>query len=377
MTPEANGATGIVLAPEVPLASALAEGIRAALWVLSREGTEAVFVTRLLNAVRPVAIALRARLRGVHQGRPGAAGAGDPVDPPAQDVGEMIRDTLHELEVLGDVVSLPRGYWLPAPPRVVPLVPPGAGDEPVHVLLGGAPTHLLPDGLRAAIAPGGLARVLRFDEHGGSDLLAGYSVQPDASWRSRPNDPIDVWAQAVLTDTTLEPFEDPTVAFEAYAPAVVIAARRRSGSVQRVPSQYFRWTGAAQVPDGRYVVRHEVAFGRRYALAEIRRTRVCALGEPALGGGDWRRLFYGIDALEEEPTEAIVRASKGTAPYHLTMSGFLPGPELRLFTALGRLNLPQGDRYLPQTWEIAAHAVAEALMALRNDLRMSLRDALP
>lgn len=427
VTPASSAEGELVLSPAVPLASACAEALRAALWALTDGGRLAVFSTRLVNAACPVAAALRAGLRGAHRDRGTARGShaagsangtarppavsraasagsaqgdvsrdggthqderNDEEEPPRQDVAELLRQTLADLALLGDVVSLPGGYWLPAPGRVVPLAA-GSAAEHAYVVLGGPPAQLLPEPLRQALVPGGLARVLRAGvaSEALATSLAPYPVQPDAVWRRRPPELLATWARDALAGARLTTLDDASVAFEAYAPRVTAAARAgqrarpagpggagvgRTTPPRWMPSQYFRWVPAAGVPDGRYVVRYETAIGRRTGVAEVVSGRVVAVGDADLGAGDVRRLLYGVDALEGLPTVARVREDVASHQHHITLSSVLPGPELRLCTAVSRLRLPAGDRYLPQTWEVPSAAAGDVLAALTADLGVVL-----
>lgn len=421
----------VTLDPDVPLASGVAEAARAALWALSDAGATPVYVTRLLHAVRPVAGALAAGLRGAHRARPeGPVGGAADGDAPtigdlggapngnvsgrrwgggagAEAVDRLVRHTLDDLALLGDVRRLDRGFWIPAPERVVPLDGSPAAEH--FVLLGGRPSHLLPESIRRAIVPGGLARAVRVDRWteapGLAAAVAALPRQPRATWTGGPREALGAWTDGVFADTALAPFEsaalEADLQVEAYAPAQAVEAARgrgvggsagrsagRGAARPNRPSQYFRWVPTARVPDGTYPVRYVVPHGRRFGLAEVAGGRVVAIGEPALGWGDFRRLLYGIDARLGLPTRVLVERGQGRdarlgpwakvvgggAVFRLRLTSPLPGPELRLCTALGRLLLPASDRYYPQVWEVPSGVAADVLIAVRR-LGVELVDA--
>lgn len=357
----------VATAPPVGDASVRAELLRAALWRLSHGGRAPVYIMRLLNAVRTPLRVL-------------AAGAPRPAVParqvPANDVevaadtdraGEtVLRDTLEDLMLLGDVAGVPGGYWLPAPGRVVPLA--GGG----YLLIGGHPTWLLPERLRRVVAPQGLVRLLPAGADEAAPELAELPVQADESWRHRPPGPIGAWAVATLDGAAVLPFEDVSVTFECYATALAVAECARRGG--RPPDQYHRWRPVtAAIPDGRYVLKYASAMGRRYAVGDVVRGRVVAVGQPVLGAGDWRRLLYGLDAAARCPTHVEARRARdGTLG--LTLRSALPGAEARLLTAVGRLAPGAAGQYYPQEWTVPVTAVADVLIALTRDLGVALDD---
>jgi hypothetical protein len=77
-----------------------------------------------------------------------------------------------------------------------------------------------------------------------------------------------------------------------------------------------------------------------------------ALSEPLAGTLEVRRLQYGIDVLEGRPTMARVTLAPGAPSVRLELRSTLPGGELRLLIAVGRLVSNATGRYYPRVWEV-------------------------
>ena len=245
-----------------------------------------------------------------------------------------MRDTLNELELLGDVASLPHGYWLPSPLHLVSL-------PLIHrwILIGGRPFHYLLEDMRTKIEHSGIARFLTKEP---DDYGLQQVVQPEDQWCCIPQGTIDTWALRMLLEAELQPVEDLDTVFEFYAP----------NPFQSVNSQYFRWISDIQtLKDGRYLIRSR-SRGQisRYAVAEVVRSKVIATGSISMKNGDLRRLMYGIDALAKCPIRVQIRATNDT--WLFLLKSELPRAEYRLFTTLGFLHLPPDGQYYPRTWEI-------------------------
>lgn len=319
------------------------EALRAALWALSAEGTEPVYITRLLHAARPlVPVPLE------------TADDESENDPALRVLGE----TLNELEAVGDVAPLPRGCWLPAPLRCVPL-------PMIHrwILLGGRPTHRLPRVLRESLEHNGVTRLLTADP---AQLGIMLPVQDQEDWTRAPRKPLPEWTRGVVEGATVRPFDDPEATFDCYAPGVAL------GNLQ-----YYRWvTDPNTLPDGRYLARQRAKRGpATYSLVQVRRGRVVATGSLDWDEGDVRRLLYGLDSLAGHPVR--VRVTRAGAAWVFELRNELPSAEHRLFTALGRLCLPPDGAYYPRRWEVAARYAVQAARALRHlDVQLDGADEL-
>jgi hypothetical protein len=320
------------------------EALRAALWALTTGGSQPVYITRLLHAARPLAA-------------PAALETSGSVSDDEAEL-TLLSQALDELEALGDVASLPRGRWLPAPLRCVPLP-----TIRRWVLLGGRPTGRLPAGLRESLEHNGVARLLTAAP---IELGLPLAIEEEADWTRAPREPLREWARRVMEDASLRPFDVPEAAFELYAPAVGHSTL-----------QYSRWVSNQKaLPDGRYVARQRVQRGpTSYSVLELRGGRVVATGPLDLHEGDVRRLLYGLDSLAGRQVRVRVTPS-GTA-WVFELRNELPSAEHRLFTALGRLHLPPDGAYYPRRWEVANTYARQAAQALRAlDVRLDGADQL-
>jgi hypothetical protein len=325
-----------------------AEVLRVGLWALSGHGSELdaqpVYISRLLHAARRL-IPLEIRLS----------------EKPIRTDGESDTDTvlqalhrmLDELETIGDVAALPHGRWLPAPLRCVPLP-----DVARWFLIGGIPTRELALSVRGACEHVGPARLLTRDPAGLGLIIA---TQSREDWLRAPNEPIGLWARSIMESATLQPFESTDADHEYYAPG------NRGSPESRGNLQYHRWMANVQgLPDGRYLIRRKAVFGPvRYALGQIEQGNLGATATLDLGQGDLRRLLYGLDLLADCPV--LVRPQPlESGSWEYALANELPGPENRLFLALGRLRPNSDGSYYPRRWEIPASYVTEASNALHR-----------
>lgn len=336
----------LTVLPELSRMAAGAELLRAALWTLSSGGVTPVYITRLLNAMRPPMEVLH---RGaIDESPPYALDPDEPMPSPD----EVLRDLLDDLAMLGDVAELGRGYWLPAPGRLVRL--PSTGRM---LLVGGPPSRALQEDFRAILTPAGLLRIF-------SVMPAShpFGAQSFDNWLGRPAEPLADWTARVLRDTPMVPFESATVRFEGYTPAA---------AAPETP-QFLRWRDVdTRLPGGRHLVRSRTLFGYTYVLADVDGGRVTAIGELGPDAGATRRLMYGLDARAERPV--IIRSRRITATIELELRSALPPPELRVLAALAECRTPPG-RHWPQTWRLDASYLADMWPAL-VDLGVSIQDA--
>lgn len=337
---------GLPSAPQAPSALTVqAAVLRAALWALSRAGTEPVYVTRLLNAACRLAEPLLKPKDLKPAPLPGTTAGADTLL-------AGLRGVLEELEAVGDVAQLPRGRWLPAPLRFVQFTA-------IHqwVLVGGYPTHLLPAALRVELTHIGVARLIPRDP---AELGVALPCQSETAWCAAPREPVTAWARRVLDSAVVLPFTEHDTALEFYSPS----AARAAGAGKML--QYFRWTqNANALPDGRHLARipfHQ--FYHRHLVAEVRGGRVVATGPLELYEGDLRRMLYGLDAEAGLPVTVSVKRTENA--YYFELRNELPRAEYRLLMVLGRLHLPPDGRYYPRTWEVPSRYAAQAVAALRR-----------
>ena len=321
------------LAPEV---------IRATLWALSIEpGPEEmhpVYISKVLNSVKR-------QIEWINQ----THSPNDMDDEDDEDtITQLLRQAVDELETIGDIASLPGGYWLPAPLRCIDL-----RESKRWLLVGGAPTRYLPESVRESLEFSGTARLLARDPSTIGLLIPN---QTKEVWCRLPTTPVDVWAKEFLEKAKLKPFFANELNYKFYVPGIP-----KSRSAYNKP-QYNRWIDMADIrllPDQRYLMRHESSFGMvNFSIAEIQGHKLGATGSIELAEGGIRRLQYGIDALAGLPVSVRVeRLNREIISY--TLKSELPSPENRLLYAIGSLRENKTENYYPRIWEIKRSYKAE------------------
>ncbi|MCI0392415.1 MAG: hypothetical protein MOB07_27100 [Acidobacteria bacterium] len=292
--------------------------LRHTLWDLSRGGKTPVHIRRLLNTTVQLQL--------------------DSLDTPEiaeQKRRERIRDALDELSEVYDLVSLPNGYWIPAPAREVPI----ASQDDVRLLIGGIPTTLIPAHLSVGIDHQGPFRRIKGSGVGKTLKLP---VEPLEYWIGMPpEDDIRVWSREVLEKAALANYSEPPEGsrFQIYLPQ-----KSRAGSPQAL-----RWQDIKpQLPAGRYLARRNMAFGAwKYRIIQVERGHIISSGDPETGFGDIRRLMYGLDSLADNPVK--VQLKQGTKEICALIRSELPRAERRRFASIGNLVIPT-DEYYPRKW---------------------------
>lgn len=305
-----------------------AEVIRAALWAEWSSTGRPVYSTRLLNGAARTLLPWQ-EAQNAEYGS----------------LLEQLRNTLQEMEIIGDLTEVPGGRWAPTPPRVVQF--PVLGR---WLLLGGQPARHLPKQALETIERTGVARLLPCDP---SSVGLKVDSVAEHEWLRTPAENLEVWARAVLEASSLG--EVGEIDVELYAPAAVGL---------RETNQFSRWTGRKdRIPDGRYLARTNTRRGSRiWYIVQLTKGSVTLAGPPSLGDGDVRRLQYGIDKMVGNP----VRVS---AVYHhdelqLKLGSELPRAEHCLLLAIGRLHTPPDGKYYPRWWHIPIRYATKAQEAL-------------
>jgi|HubBroStandDraft_2_1064218.scaffolds.fasta_scaffold00775_7 hypothetical protein len=298
-----------------------AECLRAALWASSNGATMPVYVTRLWGVAGPLL-----------KPDPDFAKSRDEKSGEKIEPGEILRETLEEMELIGDVSRLAGGYWLPAPLRVVPL-------RALHhsLLIGGRPVWALPKELATRLDYSGVTRFV-------AGTVDGIPSESEESWCRLPREDVDKQSARILGQAELREFDDPEIEFDVYA-AGVPGVR---GSHDEF--QVHRWTGTiSALPDGLYLARQKLFRGRaHYAVAEITKGKIVRTGTLDARDGGIRRLMYGIDLLAKCPVRVLVTRDSGSCKF--VLSNEVPRAEHRLLTALATLKLPEDGGYYPRVW---------------------------
>ena len=297
--------------------------LRSCVWALSR-GVEPVHVLRVVN----LALAVSDVVDDIPQRR------------------EELRRILEELCEVRDLVSLPEGRWIPAPTREV-LLP--ESDE--RLLVGGLPSSVLPMELRRRIVHHGPYRRMIGAALGNALELP---QEPMASWTGGPAQDLESWSEQIL-NVDLIPYQEPQdrSRLRVYAPELSV------GSLQ-----IKRWFDRLGDLSGRYLARRERVFGAvEYRIVEVRRGSVVATND--LGSSEARRLMYALDWRARRSIE--IQCENEANFFSIVIRNELPGPELRLFGAIGILKVPD-EAYYPRTWrfgEAYRKNVLDTLQKLR------------
>ncbi len=324
---QALGLTGLsTSAPPGPVLCA--EALRAALWADWGVTAQPVYITRLINAAARILLPWQETLNEDGEG-----------------LSEQLRNTLQEMELIGDVAALPGGRWSPTPPRIVPV-----SAISRWLLLGGPPSRALPRRAGAAVERAGVARLLRLPP-GEIDLAA--DEVPEHEWLRTPTESLDAWGNSVLERSVLTPAGELDI--EVYAPAATYPAA----------TQFDRWKSpTAKLADGRYLARTRTRRGvMAHYIVQLSGGRAIAAGPPLLGDGDVRRLQYALDLLADNPVRVIGTRQRDRWTFKLQSA--LPRAEHRLLLALGREQTRADGKYYPRWWEVPSSYVPKAERALR------------
>jgi len=340
-----TGATGARSYTDISPLSFRAECLRAARWASSNGGATPVYSTRVVGVAEPL-------LKPDPEfAKSKSAKAGESTEP-----GEVLRETLEEMELIGDLARLPGGYWLPSPLHVVPLK---AVEH--SLLIGGRPIWALPKEVASRLDYSGVTRFVM-------GKVEGLPVESEESWCRLPKDEVDKWSARILAHAELRELDDPEIEFELYAAGIPGVRRSQDGF------QVHRWTKTiTSLPDGRYLARQQLFRGRtHYAVGEIRKGKIVRTGPFDGQEGGVRRLMYGIDLIGRSPVRVLV--ARGRESWEFTLSNEVPRAEHRLLTALASLKLPEDGRYYPRVCTAAARYAPQIARAFaRLGVRVEAR----
>jgi hypothetical protein len=317
-------------APDWP--SIYAEALRLALWSGWHQGQQPVYVTRMLNAAE------RSLIPWQSQNSQGDT-----------ELRETLRLVLEELELVGDVASLPGGHWVPAPLRLVEI----ASIERT-LILGGLPTKYMPGRLRSALSRAGISRLTTPETIRSTADLAHIDTVAEREWLRMPEGDLSAWTQQTLGEAALERAGDLMV--EVYAPA---------HTPQRA-SQYYRWLQLSRaMPDGRYLARTRMRRGSlAHYIVLLERGAVAAAAVLPSKGGTIRRLMYGLDLQATNPVQ--VKVQRSGAQSCVIVESDLPLAEQRLLLAFGREEVRQDGKYYPRRWTVPPQYLPRVEKALRE-----------
>jgi hypothetical protein len=348
---------GLLSSPEVDMAQVTdgevaAESVRCALWALTYDGQDPVYVTRCLNFARRL-----------------AQPAFSPQTQEQDDSDLLLRDAMEDLESLGDIATLHQGYRLPAPVRVVPL---SSATQPCEnwLLIGGLPSHQFPKKVQPFFFHRGAARIWTRDPRLlVEEMGVVLPTQSESLWRCEPTSTstqLQDWARQVLARAVLSPLENYEAEFEAYVPGSL--AEGTGFPHGDHPFQFKRWTtDFPRLRDGRYLMRRHSRFGMAEArVGHLQDGKLRATAPLDKDNKDVRRLLYGLDSLNHSPT--IIQTKRMDEGTLFRLRNEVPRSQNRLLLALGKLcpNTAQNS-YYPRDWLVAsAHerVIGAALQAL-------------
>lgn len=317
------------------LPAAAASALRSGVWAASGAETDArdlrgIHVVRLLNIAARLLVPLTPE------------GSGDSA------MRDLCRDTLADLERLGELVRAAGGYWLPAPLRAIE-----TSTNRDWLLIGGIPSSRLRS-VHPDLRHVGLVRAC-------SEPGSGIYRQPLDDWLAKPRKDLQSWFEDVLRSARWLAFDGSEDEFEIYTP-------------RRGDYQSRRWQQLARRFDGDVGLLRRRSFGAEgnFLLGRFNRARLSATYTvPA--NTDVRRVCYALDARAGLPTRALFDIPDETSVLIILRDG-LPTPELRLFTAFASV-VPNSDgRFYPRRWRVRreyANELIEALRGLRVDLAVS------
>jgi hypothetical protein len=315
--------------PSYEAETLMAEALRIAIWALNvlkqdplHTGTAAT-TRRVLAHARAIWEPLREK-SNEHATQQSEQAIGDNVEE-----ADLERDALKALEEQCDAFSLPGGFWLPAPLRLVSTT----GTE--HLLVGGLPTHLLPPTMLEHIRLHGSFRQIDTATFPGplptSTYIRTWQFQSQGDWLGpRPitlEQHIQDFHMRELLPVNLDTASQSLEAYAAY--------------LDKPQAQ--RWVSFDMVRDGRYLLRTQMLWGKRqYSVGQVEQHRLVRQNYES-PSTDIRRLCYALDREAKTPTRVVQGRSR------IILRSELPARERKQMMAIGNLRIPQ-EGYYPREW---------------------------
>lgn len=329
--------------PISPLRAVLAEAVRAALWFLWSEEQQSVGSRRFFQLATRIS-------QPLFDGLDTLGTAAD--DRSGRTADDHVREVVEDLEIVGDLLRQPRGFWMPSPLRVVVLA---VGED--CLLVGGCPLSSLPTNIRSGVKLDGARR--------------RFTATPDQTTPRLPSEPWSIWAR--MPQTELGEWIDDQMDSASFSDAEgdwegEVYAPDMSG---RFVVQYDRWLPIARhawngVRAVRLRQRDRVT---RHFWARFESGRLTQTADLNLGPGEIRRLMYGLDQRANNPTRVKYGLDRNAAIF--VVRSALPSQETRLLLALGELQANADGRYYPLVWRIPtphAEAARRAMSGLGIEL---------
>ena len=254
----------------------------------------------------------------------------------------------------GDMQPLPKGHWVPAPLRLVPII-----ENQLSLLVGSLPTRALPIDVQAALQLFGAFRRIAYKaldlDTSALAALLRIPIQPLSQWLGPMPPTRDALLEWMRTRELAPVVDKASFEVEAYAPFVN-------------KPQGLRWVPLRDVTrDGRYLLRRRMSWGSpRFTVGEIRRGELM-IQSSIIPGEHIRRLQYALDWEARTPTTAEWSPQRGT----LTLQSEIPTRERKLLSTLGTLEA-NGERYYPRRWTHLPQTSAENIERMLTDLGITL-----
>lgn len=276
---------------------------------------------------------------------------------PEEDAEETVpeRDALEALEEQGDVFSLPGGYWLPAPLRLVHL------NEMQYLLVGGLPTHLLPQTILHAACFRGSFRQINIEKSSlealpTSTYIAKWQFQALHNWLGPSPPPLE---------RILQDFYNRELFMVIYQDIANQLCEVYAAYLDKPQAQ--RWVSLDIVQDGRFLLRTRTLWGlKQYSIGVVQSHRL-VLQSSQLHAMEIRRLCYALDYKVNTPTSVVWERTSG----RLILRSELPARERKQMAAIGSLYVPQ-KAYYPREWIGISRLHVDIVEALLKQLEIRI-----
>lgn len=298
---------------------------------------ESTYITRLTNSVRRQLAPLWPDLNLLQKKRPSAneQRAEGNIHP------DRVRRVLDILEDLRDVMEVGNGYWLPTPLRLIQLP-----ERDKVFIVGGVATPDLPGILGIEVKFSGFIRYVDSSAIPEPILSDKTLWQSYEDWLGDTTKDLRGWTEMILEEArqSLRPSASDFINFEVYFPSA------RVGLLQ-----FFRWirfddlAPILNIPPSDLVLCRTVS--QRFQTAPTKYwfgsiTPNALKNEAPVLPRNVRRLLYGLDLINDAPTQAIWEPGG-----IIFLRSWLPPEEYRLLLALGQDVSPQSGR-LPLRYRV-------------------------
>jgi hypothetical protein len=230
----------------------------------------------------------------------------------ARNIATPVMALLEQLESLRDIQDLPKGHWLPAPTRAVPV-----GE--CALVVSGTPSEFLRSDHGLKLFGRGLGRL--------TELHSGVNLPKESlhTWLNSPKSTLQWCEELIRSIHWGDPFgwRDLT-AFDHWT---------------RRPTRRWLPPNSSRIPDGVVFARAEHSTGQRdHYLLRIRQGVADQLAELS-SADEAYRVRLALLARAGNPVEFAISESEGEAE---VTTWFLPRDETRLLKALGPIDSAEG-----------------------------------